>query len=154
VLRASIIGNLGGDPEVRYTQKGEEIVSVSVAVNQRKRMPDSDELKEVTEWFRVRCSGWRADLAQKLTKGQRVYVCGRLEINHFERRDGSRGTSYDVWADELHGMSPPRDSGSNGSSYKQPRMEDGAPGQSAQPAVGDQDEDLPFLRTDRKGVVL
>src|SRR5438445_6077743 len=54
MLRASIIGNLGGDPELRYSQKGEQIVTVSVAVNQRKRLPGSEEWKESTEWFRVR----------------------------------------------------------------------------------------------------
>jgi single-strand DNA-binding protein len=108
MLRASLIGNLGGDPELRYTQKGEQIVTVSVAVNQRKRLPGSEEWKESTEWFRVRCTGWRAELAQKLGKGQRVFVCGRLEINEFQRRDGSPGVAYDIWADELHGMSAAR----------------------------------------------
>lgn len=109
MLRASVIGNLGSDPELRYSQKGEQIVTVRVAVNQRKRVPNTeDQYQESTEWFRVRCTGWRAEQAQRLSKGQRVYVCGRLEIGHWQRQDGSAGVGYDIWADELHGMSAPR----------------------------------------------
>lgn len=143
MLRVSIIGNLGGDPEVRYTQKGEQIVTVSVAVNQRRRLPDSDEWKESTHWIRVRCTGWRADEAQKLAKGARVYVNGRMEINDYQRRDGSTGWSYDVWADELHSMSGRADSGSpNGSSQPRPS---GVPLSAPTGALENADlEDLPF----------
>lgn len=138
MLRASIIGHLGGDPEVRYTQKGEQLVTVSVAVNQRKRNPDNDEWTESTNWFRIRCNGWRAELAQKLSKGQRVYVCGRLEINEYERRGGGTGISYDVWADELHGMGAPKTESSNGAA---PARSSAA---GAAAASGADLEDLPF----------
>jgi single-strand DNA-binding protein len=145
MLRASLIGNLGSDPEIRYSQKGEQIVTVSVAVNQRKRLPGSEEWKESTEWFRVRCTGWRAELAQKLGKGQRVFVCGRLEINEFQRRDGSPGVAYDIWADELHGMSGPRGEVANGASQATASQSPAAAGGRARlPEPADDDEELPF----------
>jgi single-strand DNA-binding protein len=145
MLRASLIGNLGGDPELRYTQKGEQIVTVSVAVNQRKRLPGTEEWKESTEWFRVRCAGWRAELAQKLGKGQRVFACGRLEINEFQRRDGSPGVAYDIWADELHGMSGPRGEVANGASQAAaPQSPAAAGGRARLPETADDDEELPF----------
>ena len=142
MLRASVIGNLGGDPELRYTQKGEMVATISVAVNQRKRLPGSEEWKESTEWFRIRCTGWRAELAQKLGKGQRVFVCGRLEINEFQRRDGSPGVAYDIWADELHGMLGPRSEATNEAQPRQTRSPDLSPVAGATDAVDD--DELPF----------
>jgi single-strand DNA-binding protein len=146
MLRASVIGNLGGDPEIRYSQRGEQIVTISVAVNQRKRVPGSEEWKESTEWFRVRCTGWRAELAQKLGKGQRVFVCGRLEINEFQRRDGSPGVAYDIWADELHGMSAAaRGEVANGAGQATaPQSPAAAGGRARLPEAADDDEELPF----------
>jgi single-strand DNA-binding protein len=104
MLRCSIIGNLGADPEVRYSQKGEQITTIRVAVNQHKKDPDSDEWRDSTNWFRVRCAGWTAEAASKLSKGMRVYVVGRLEINEYQRRDGGQGVSYDIWPNEIHSM--------------------------------------------------
>ena len=141
MLRASLIGNLGSDPEVRYTQKGDELVTCRVAVNQRKRAPDSDEWKESTEWFRVRCSGWRAELAKKLSKGTRVYVCGRLEFNEWTRRDGSPGITYEIWADELHGMLGPRADNAVEAQPRQARVPE-VPPQAVTAAVDD--DELPF----------
>jgi single-strand DNA-binding protein len=140
MLRASLIGNLGSDPEVRYTQKGEKLVTIRVAVNQRKRAPDSDQWTESTEWFRVRCSGWRAEEATKLAKGTRVYVCGRLEFQQFQRRDGTPGVSYEIWADELHGWAPrgePSDA-----QPRQVRVPDDLEPQAVNAAVDE--EELPF----------
>lgn len=137
MLRVSIIGNLGGDPEMRYLQSGEQLVNLSIAVNQRKRVPDSDEWKESTNWFRIRCSGWRAELAQKLSKGQRVFACGRMEINEYVRRDGTPGVAHDIWADELRDIGAPRSDSANGSAQR-------APAAAAATATAQSDEDLPF----------
>ncbi len=108
MLRASLIGNPGAEPEVRYSSAGEQITSIRVAVNQRKKDPDTDQWRDATNWFRVRCTGWTAEAAQKLSKGSRVYVVGRLEINEYQRRDGAPGVSYDVWANEIHSFASPR----------------------------------------------
>lgn len=104
MLRVSLLGNLGGDPETRYSQKGTEFTQFRVAVNQVRNGPDG-ERQENTEWFRVRVLGRQLDFAKRLSKGNRVLVVGRLDISHYQSRDGDQRTSYDVWADEVQSMS-------------------------------------------------
>src|SRR3989442_505987 len=104
MLRVTLLGNLGKDPETRFTQKGTQIVSFNVAVNQVRTGPDG-ERQENTEWFRVKVSGRQGEFAQRLTKGTKVLVMGRLDIGHYQSRDGETKTSFDVWADEIQAMS-------------------------------------------------
>ena len=106
MLRVSLLGNMGADPEVRYTAKGTQIVSIRVAVNQVRTGPDG-ERQENTEWFRVRVSGRQSEFVQRLSKGTRVLAIGRLDITHFQGRDGEPRTGFDVWADEVQAMSRP-----------------------------------------------
>jgi single-strand DNA-binding protein len=105
MLRVTLLGNLGGEPEVRFTQKGTQFTQFSVAVNQVRLGPDR-ERQENTEWFRIRVSGRQSDFAQRLTKGSRVLVVGRLDIGHYQGKDGEPRVSYDVWADDVQSMSP------------------------------------------------
>jgi single-strand DNA-binding protein len=104
MLRATLIGNLGADPELRYSQKGAPIASFRVAVNQVRTGPDG-ERQENTEWFRIRASGRLSEFAQRLQKGSRVLVIGRLDIGHYQSREGDTRVSFDVWADEIQGVS-------------------------------------------------
>jgi single-strand DNA-binding protein len=104
MLRVSLMGNLGADPELRYSQKGAPIASFRVAINQVRTGPDG-ERQENTEWFRVRAMGRLADFAQRLQKGMRVLVVGRLDIGHYQSRDGDPRVSFDVWADEVQNVS-------------------------------------------------
>src|SRR5205823_13227796 len=103
MLRVTLLGNLGADPEVRFSQKGTQIVSFRVAVNQVRTGPDG-ERQENTEWFRVRVSGRQGEFAQRLTKGSRVLAIGRLDISHYHAKDGESRTGFDVWADEVQAM--------------------------------------------------
>jgi single-strand DNA-binding protein len=105
VLRVSLLGNMGADPEVRYTAKGAMMVQFRVAVNSIRTGPDG-ERQENTEWFRVRVSGPRTDYVQRFGKGSRVLVIGRLDIGHYQSREGEMRTSFDVWADEVQFMGP------------------------------------------------
>jgi single-strand DNA-binding protein len=105
MLRVSLLGNLGADPETRYTSKGTTLVTFRVAVNQVRNGPDG-ERQENTEWFRVRVMGRQADYVQRLGKGARVFVAGRLDIGHFQTREGETRTSFDVWADEVQSLTP------------------------------------------------
>ena len=104
MLRVSLLGNMGADPEVRYTAKGTQIVSIRVAVNQVRTGPDG-ERQESTEWFRVRVAGRQTEYVQRLSKGTRVLAIGRLDIGHYQSRDGEPRTSFEVWADEVQAMS-------------------------------------------------
>ncbi len=103
MLRVSLLGNLGADPEVRFNAKGSAVVSFRVAVNQVRTGPDG-ERQENTEWFRVRVMGRQAEFAQRLGKGSKVVVFGRLDISHYTSRDGEARTGFDVWADEVQSM--------------------------------------------------
>ena len=104
MLRVSLIGNLGADPEMRFTAKGTGLVTFRVAVNSVRVGPEG-ERQENTEWFRVRLSR-NQEWASRLTKGSRVLVIGRLDIGHYQGRDGTLRTSFDVWADEVQAVSP------------------------------------------------
>jgi single-strand DNA-binding protein len=103
MLRVSLVGNLGADPEVKYSQKGTQIVSFRVAVNQVRTGPDG-ERQENTEWFRIRVANRMAEYVQRLTKGTRVLVIGRLDISHYTSKDGEPRTGFDVWADEVQSL--------------------------------------------------
>jgi len=103
-----ILGNLGRDPEFRYTPLGTPVATFTVAAN-RRWTGDDGQRHEETIWFRVSAFGRLADVAyQYLRKGMRVYVEGRLTPDHktgcpriFTRRDGTVGTSFEVRADVL-----------------------------------------------------
>lgn len=91
-----IIGNLGQDPEMRYSTSGNPMTSFSVATN-RRYTTAAGEQREETEWFNCTAFGRMADTCnQYLTRGQQVYVEGRLRSREYTRRDGTSGFSLDV----------------------------------------------------------
>ncbi|HXF06065.1 MAG TPA: single-stranded DNA-binding protein [Blastocatellia bacterium] len=96
-----IVGNLGRDPELRYTPQGIPVCSFSVATNERRR-DAAGEFQDKTTWFRV--TTWRrlAELAhQYLKKGSLVYIEGRLSLNEFTARDGTIRSSLEVQATDM-----------------------------------------------------
>jgi single-strand DNA-binding protein len=105
MLRVSLLGNLGAEPEMRYTARGVQMTVFRVAVNQLRTGPEG-ERQENTEWFRVRVVGHQAEYASRLAKGSRVFVAGRLDIGQYQTREGTQRTSYDVFADEVVSLSP------------------------------------------------
>ena len=96
-----IIGNLGSDPEMRYTPKGNPVTSFSVATNRRYTTAEG-ETREETEWFRV--SAWNR-LAESsnnyLQRGGKVYVEGRLSSRTYVANDGQTRVSLDVTASNI-----------------------------------------------------
>lgn len=96
-----ISGNLGRDPELRYTQSGMAVLNMSVAVSDR--VKSGDEWTEQTTWFRVAVFGKRAEGLDKygLNKGDRVIVRGRVKLNEYTKRDGSAGASLELMADDV-----------------------------------------------------
>lgn len=104
MCKISLIGNVGRDPETRFTPSGKQILSFSVACN-RQGPPaiDGGERERITEWFNVTCFGKLAEVyANIVAKGNRVYVEGRLQSRKYTRNDGTPGFSMDVIANELH----------------------------------------------------
>jgi single-strand DNA-binding protein len=109
------IGNLGRDPEMRYTPTGRPVTQFTVAVNQSTRNQQTGEWTEETDWFRVSVFGDRAErAAEQLRKGNRVFVEGRFKSREFEGQDGQKRTSLDVTADNVISLE------------KRPRDEEGA----------------------------
>lgn len=99
--RLMIIGNLGRDPEMRYTSSGKAVTTLSVAVSHRRSMPEGEAREEV-EWFRVVLYEKLAEVAnQWLSKGRRVYVEGRLQTRSWEGQDGQPHSRLEVIAHEL-----------------------------------------------------
>lgn len=107
-----IAGNLGNDPEMRYTPSGQAVTNFSVATNRQYTASNGEQVKETT-WFRISTWGKTAEVCnQYLRKGSRVLVEGRLNSDPatggprtFQRRDGTYGASYEVTANTVRFMS-------------------------------------------------
>ena len=96
-----IIGNLGGDPEMRFTPSGNPVTTFSVATNRAYNTPDG-ERKEETEWFSVvTWSRLAENCNQYLVKGQRIYVEGRLHTRTWDGQDGQKHTRVEVIANNV-----------------------------------------------------
>ncbi len=107
--KIAIVGNLGRDPESRFTPNGKAVTEFTVAVNQGK--PDGHGgWTDETDWFRVSVWGEQAKTAQeKYKKGSRVLVDGRFRSREYTAGDGTKRVSLEVSADQVVGLdSTPR----------------------------------------------
>ena len=153
-----LIGNLGRDPELRYTPQGVAVCSFSMATNEKRR-DKSGELQDLTTWFKVTLWRQQAENAAKyLTKGSPVYIEGRLRIEEWTDRDNNNRYTLDVQATDMQFISSRADAGGEYSggheehdTHSGPPMESSAsassggstaaaPAPSAPPA----DDDIPF----------
>jgi len=101
VNRITVIGNLGNEPEMRFTPSGRPVTSFRVATNWRYTTPEG-ERKEETEWFSVVAWGRLAEQCnQFLTKGRLVYVEGRLRLRTWDGQDGQRRARNEIVADRV-----------------------------------------------------
>lgn len=108
--KVMIIGKLGRDPEMRYTPSGRPVTSFSVATSRTWTTSDGERHTE-TEWFNIVAWGNLAEICnQYLSKGQRVYVEGRLQTRRWEGNDGNKHTSTEVVANEMIMLDEHRDS--------------------------------------------
>ena len=105
--KVMIIGNLGRDPEMRYTPNGRPVTEFSVAVNQSTKNQQTGEWVEATDWFRVTVWGDRAErAAEQFRKGNRVFVEGRFRTREYEARDGQKRISLEITADNVISLDP------------------------------------------------
>ena len=149
--RVQIIGNLGRDPEMRFTQGGTPVTNFSVAVSRSWQSRDG-ELREETEWFRVVAWTRLAEIANEyLRRGSKVYVEGRLATRTWQDREGNERTTTELVAQEMIMLSG-RDEGGQRSDYGGQQAGDQYGGASAgqdaaRPAASDDEispDDLPF----------
>src|SRR5512135_3904379 len=119
--KIEIIGNLGRDPEMRYTQSGQPVTSFSVACNRKYTGGDGQKVEE-TYWFRVSAWGKQAEVCnQYLKKGSRVRVEGRLTPDKntggpriWQKQDGTSGSSFEVTAGTVRFLSTRSDGDGGG----------------------------------------
>jgi single-strand DNA-binding protein len=96
-----LVGNLGRDPELRYTPQGTPVCSFTMATNER-RKDKTGEMQDQTTWFRVTLWGRQAETAsQYLTKGRPVYIEGRLRVEEWTDRDGKPRHTLEVNATDM-----------------------------------------------------
>jgi single-strand DNA-binding protein len=92
----TVVGNVGRDPEIRYTASNMAVLKFSVADTRGK-----DDKKQ-TSWHNIVCFGEQAEaVANSIGKGKRVMVVGRLQVDSYEKKDGSKGTKVEIVADEV-----------------------------------------------------
>jgi single-strand DNA-binding protein len=139
------IGNLGRDPEMRYTPNGKPVTQFSVAVGYSKPDGQGGWVDEGTDWYRVSVFGDRAErAAEQLRKGTKVFVEGRFRTREFEGKDGEKRTSLDVVSDNVISLAA-RGRDDDGGSFAGAPATGSASGGGSRPASDDTDlDDLPF----------
>ena len=110
--KVMIIGHLGRDPEMRYTPSGRPVTTFTVATSRSWNTVDGERHQE-TEWFNVVAWGNLAEICkQYLTKGQQVYIEGRLQTRHWDDKEGNKHSSVEIVANEMMMLGDRRDSNS------------------------------------------
>jgi single-strand DNA-binding protein len=110
-----LIGNLGRDPELSYTQNGKAIAKFSLAVSRRRR-DESGEMHEETQWFNVVAWERLAETCNNyLQKGSKVYIEGRITSRKYTDKDNIERTVWEVTATDMEMLTPKGASGSGGS---------------------------------------
>jgi single-strand DNA-binding protein len=160
INKVILVGNLGNDPETKYTQGGMAITTLSLATTSVRKDRDGN-TQEKTEWHRVKLFGKLGEIAgEYLRKGRQVYIEGRLEYGSYEK-DGVKHYTTDIIADEMQmlggraeGGAPRREfGGGGGGESRAPRPsqpQGGAPRREQAPAKASDfgadfaDDDIPF----------
>tara|TARA_B100000575_G_C23141068_1_gene664025 strand:+ start:4122 stop:4592 length:471 start_codon:yes stop_codon:yes gene_type:complete len=153
VNRVIVLGNLGRDPEIRYTSDERAIANLSLATSSRYKDKGSGELKEQTEWHKIVLYNRLAEVAREyLKKGQSVYVEGRLQTRKWQDQNGQDRYTTEIVGDNMQMLGSR--SGSNGESLGNTKTNESGPN----PITGnskagdspvakgfeDLDDDIPF----------
>jgi single-strand DNA-binding protein len=140
INRVIVSGNLTREPELRQAG-ATTVLQFGLAVNDRKRNPQTDQWENVPNYFDILVWGARGEgLSRYLHKGQKVAVAGRLHWSSWQAQDGSNRSKVEIVADEVEFMSAPRDGAGGGPA---PAAEYAGPDASA-PSVEVLTEDIPF----------
>jgi len=138
INKAILIGNLGSDPELRYTSNGTAVASFNIATTERFK-DKSGEQQERTEWHSIVCWGRMGELANEyLRKGRSVYIEGRIQTRNYEDKDGIKRYKTEIVAQQMQflggrGQEEQR-TGSSGDTSSVP----------SEPEIPADDDDLPF----------
>lgn len=123
VNKVILVGNLGNDPETKYTQGGMAITTVSLATSSERKDKDGNK-QERTEWHRVKFLGKLGEIAgEYLRKGSQIYVEGSIRYDKFTGTDGVEKYFTDIIADELQMLGGKQDGGSERQARQPARSE-------------------------------
>lgn len=140
--KVTVVGNLGRDPELRYTPQGTPVCSFTMATNE-KRKDKAGEMQDVTTWFRITLWGRQAEAAsQYLTKGRPVYIEGRLRLEEWTDRDGKQRSTLEVHATDMQFIGSRGDEAASGS--PRGRGDEGGSSKDNSSDVDVTDDDIPF----------
>ncbi|WP_130617623.1 single-stranded DNA-binding protein [Dyella amyloliquefaciens] len=115
INKVIIVGNLGADPETRYTSGGAAITSLRIATSENWTDKQSGEKQERTEWHRVKLFGRLAEIAgEYLKKGRQVYIEGSLRTDKYTDKDGIERFSTDIIANEMQMLGGGSEGGAGG----------------------------------------
>lgn len=148
--KAMIIGNLGADPEVRYTQSNTAIANFNLATSEKYKDSNGD-MKETTEWHKIVCWGRLAEIAQQyLRKGSPVYIEGTIQTRQWEDKEGQKRYVTEIKALALQLLGNRQEAGAemSQSTGYQRSTPTAAPASKSGVVVNDDfnamDDDLPF----------
>jgi len=158
VNKVIIVGNLGADPETRYTGSGTAITSLRIATSEQWTDKQSGERQERTEWHRVKMFGRLAEIAgEYLTKGRQVYIEGSLRTDKFTDKEGVERYSTDIIGNEMQMLGGNEGGGGGGGGSRErggdrpergaPRGAQAAPARQVPAAARDdnfEDDEIPF----------
>ena len=124
INKAILIGNLGADPEVRYTQSGTAVATFNVATSERWKGQDG-QMQEQTEWHRVVAWAKLAEICgEYLHKGSKVYVEGKIQTRKWQDKDGVDRYTTEIVARDMKMLSAKGEGGRQSGGYQEPPFPD------------------------------
>lgn len=146
INKVILIGNLGRDPEVRYTPSGLAVANVTIATSESWKDKQTGENVERTEWHKIVMYQRLAEIAgEYLRKGSKVYIEGRLQTRKWQDKNtGQDRYTTEIVANEMQMLDSKGSSSSSDSSYEKPTASAAAATPEAAPALDSFDDDVPF----------
>lgn len=148
INKVIIVGNLGNDPDVKYTQGGTAITTISVATSESWKDKQTGEKQDRTEWHRVKFFGKLAEIAgEYLRKGSQVYVEGSMRTDKYTDKNGTERYTTDIIANEMQMLGGRGESTGNGGTTRTGALkpESRTPDVHQQPADDFADDSIPFV---------
>jgi single-strand DNA-binding protein len=151
INKVILVGNLGRDPEVRYSPNGQAVANITLATSESWKDKTTGDKQEKTEWHRVVFFGKLAEIAgEYLKKGAQVYVEGRLQTRKWQDKDGADRYTTEIVANEMQMLGSRSGQGAPNSDFNQDQPAEAAPRGNAPkktPATAtanELDDDIPF----------
>ena len=145
VNKVILVGNLGKDPEVRYSPSGSAMANVTLATTESWKDKQTGEKQEKTEWHRVVFFNRLAEIVgEYLKKGSQVYVEGRLQTRKWQGQDGQDRYTTEIVASEMQMLGGRTGGGTSDWSASQDSGDGGSASASSSPPADDFDDDVPF----------